>query len=77
MYCPIPPSYLVSVQDGKDEYMIGIFCEKHKREIVLKPDFVVQGRIIEKHHLKTEKLRSVSTSCVRSSIGEVRKASQP
>jgi hypothetical protein len=48
--------------------MIGVFCEKHRREMESRLTSVLQTGIIKGGRLKTEKLKSVSTECLRSCV---------
>ena len=36
--CINPPEFIVSIIDGKDEYMVGVTCSKHKE--------IVSGKIV-------------------------------
>jgi hypothetical protein len=66
--CTLPPSYIISIQEGKDEFLVGVFCERHSREIEMKLASVLKRDKIPGRHLKTEKLRFVSTECIRTCV---------
>lgn len=47
---------------------MGVFCERHSREIEMKLASVLRRDNIPGRHLKTEKLRFVSTECIRTCV---------
>ncbi|MGA7367769.1 MAG: hypothetical protein WBX01_01475 [Nitrososphaeraceae archaeon] len=63
--CTLPPSYIISIQEGKDEFLVGVFCERHSREFEMKLASVLRKEDIPGRQLKTDKLRFVSTECIR------------
>ncbi len=63
--CTLPPSYIISIQEGKDEFLVGVYCARHSRDIEVKLASILQRENIQGRHLKTEKLRFVSTECIR------------
>ena len=63
--CTLPPSYIISIQEGKDEFLVGVYCERHSRDIEEKLASILQRDNGPGRHLKTEKLRFVSTECIR------------
>jgi hypothetical protein len=64
--CTLPPSYLISIQEGKDEFLVGVFCERHSKEMEIRLASLLRRGNTRGRRLKTEKLRFVSTECVRS-----------
>ncbi len=37
--CVNPPEFIVSIISDKDEYMVGVACEKHKQIVLAKLEF--------------------------------------
>ena len=68
--CTLPPTSIISVQEGKDEYLVGVYCGTHSSEIEMKLTLVLQRDKIPGRHLKTEKLRFVSTECIRTCVSD-------
>ncbi len=66
--CTIPPTYLFSIQEGKDEFLVGVFCERHSSEMEMKLASVLRRKNTLGRRLKIEKLRFVSTECVRTCV---------
>src|SRR5687767_2882016 len=66
--CTLPPSYLISILEGKDEFLVGVFCERHSREMEVRLTSVLRRGNSRGRRLKTEKLRFVSTECMRSCV---------
>jgi hypothetical protein len=44
---------------------VGVYCERHGREMEVKLSSILQRDNIQGRNLKTEKLRFVSTECIR------------
>jgi hypothetical protein len=63
--CNLPPSYAVSIEEGEEEFLVGVFCERHSLEMEIKLAPLVKKESIPERRLKTKKLRFVSTECVR------------
>ena len=63
--CVNPPEFVVSVMAGRDEYMVGVTCERHK--------LVVSGKIrtlqgkgrIHDGKISFSPLKIVGTDCIR------------
>jgi hypothetical protein len=66
--CTLPPSYIISIQEGKDEFLVGVFCGRHRRKIEMELASVLGRENTPGRHLKTEKLRFVATECVRTCV---------
>ena len=63
--CALPPSYIISIREGEGEFLIGVFCESHRRKMEIKLDSELRRENIPGRSAKIEKLRFVSTECVR------------
>lgn len=63
--CNLPPSYAVSVEEGEDEFLLGIFCERHGLEMEVKLAPLLKKGDNHERRLKIRKLRFVSTECLR------------
>jgi hypothetical protein len=63
--CTLPPSYIISIQEGKDEFLVGVFCERHCKEMEMNLASVLRRENTPGKNMKIEKLRFVSTECVR------------
>ena len=62
--CVNPPEYVVSVIVEKDEYMVGVTCERHK-QIVSKKTKVLQGEgKIPSGKISFSPLKPVGTDCI-------------
>jgi hypothetical protein len=67
-HCNIPPSHVVSVKERDDEFLLGVFCERHKNEVESRLNLARQSGSIKEGCVRIEKLKSVATECVRSCI---------
>jgi hypothetical protein len=68
--CALSPTSIISVQEGEDEFLVGVYCETHSREIEKKLTLVLQRDKIPGRHMKREKLRFVSTECIRTCVSD-------
>ena len=66
--CALPPSYIISIQEGEGEFLLGVFCESHRRKMEIKLDSELRRENIPGRCAKIEKLRFVSTECVRTCV---------
>lgn len=66
--CTLPPSYIISIQEGEGEFLLGVFCESHKRKMEMALASELRGENIPGKCAKIEKLRFVSTECVRTCV---------
>ncbi len=64
--CFNPPEFVISVLEEKQEYMVGVTCQKHKENVSIKlQDLQAEGKI-PKGKIKFSELKSVGTDCIRS-----------
>jgi hypothetical protein len=66
--CTLSPSYIISIQEGKEEFLVGVFCERHTNDTEMKLASVLRRDKTPGRLLKTEKLRFVSTECIRTCV---------
>ena len=63
--CPSPPEFVVSVAVGKDEYMVGVACERHRQEVAAKVRSLQDQGSVPGGKVRFTKLKSVGTDCIR------------
>jgi hypothetical protein len=64
----MPPSHVVSMKERGEEFLLGVFCERHKNEVESRLILARQSGSIKGRRVQIEKLKSVSTECVRSCV---------
>ncbi|MFQ6025822.1 MAG: hypothetical protein ACE5JT_04850 [Nitrosopumilaceae archaeon] len=63
--CVNPPEFVVSIILGKEEYMIGVTCAKHKSRFSEKlPDLQKEGKV-PNGTINFSGLKPVGTDCIR------------
>jgi hypothetical protein len=65
--CVNPPEFVISIVNGKDEYMVGVTCENHKNTISGKLEALQNEGKIQKGKINFVKLKAVGTDCVKAS----------
>jgi len=63
--CVNPPEFIISVVLGKDEYMVGVTCQKHKQAVSEKVKILQNEGKIPKGKVNFSGLRAVGTDCIR------------
>ncbi len=64
--CFNPPEFVISVLEQKQEYMVGVTCNKHKEKVSVKlKNLQTEGKI-PNGKIKFSPLKSVGTDCIRS-----------
>jgi len=64
--CFNPPEFVISVLEQKQEYMVGVTCNKHKEKVSVKlKNLQTEGKI-PNGKIKFSALKSVGTDCIRS-----------
>lgn len=63
--CPSPPSYVVSVVSGSDEYMVGVACMQHRASIRDRIRALQEGTSIPEGRIRFTHLKPVGTDCIR------------
>ena len=62
--CVNPPEFIVSIVSDKDEYMVGVTCQKHKQVVSGKIKILqTEGKM---HHGKIsfEPVKAIGTDCI-------------
>jgi len=62
--CVNPPEFIVSVVDGKDEYMFGLTCQKHRSIVSGKLGFLQNEGKIHSGKIIFTSVKAVGTDCV-------------
>ena len=64
--CFNPPEFVISVLEEKQEYMVGVTCQKHREKVSAKLKDLQTGGKIPNGKIKFSELKSVGTDCIRS-----------
>ncbi|HEY7778239.1 MAG TPA: hypothetical protein VIA09_06840 [Nitrososphaeraceae archaeon] len=62
--CKSPPSQIVSILSGSEEYMIGLVCSDHISLMKSKAISMQNSGTINKGEIKFQKIKPVMTDCV-------------
>ena len=62
--CVNPPEFVVSIKDGKDEYMVGVTCTKHKEIVSGKIKFLQKQGKIHDGQVYFSEVKAVGTDCI-------------
>ncbi|MGI0057747.1 MAG: hypothetical protein ACREAK_10310 [Nitrosarchaeum sp.] len=62
--CVNPPEFVVSVAVKKDEYMVGVTCNKHKQIVSRKIQFLQNENKIPHGKISFSPLKAVGTDCI-------------
>ena len=62
--CINPPEFIVSVLDDKDEYMVGVTCEKHKQIVSGKINILQKEGKIHSGKIVFSPVKTVGTDCI-------------
>jgi hypothetical protein len=65
--CGHPPSFIVSVNDKNDQYMIGVVCEEHTKQMGKQLESMQQTGKVPEGAIHFQPLKTVSTNCIRGS----------
>ena len=63
--CVSPPEFIVSIIDDKDEYMIGVTCEKHKQIVSGKIEILQNEGKVHDGKISFSSIKVVGTDCIR------------
>lgn len=63
--CVNPPEFVISVVLDKDEYMIGVTCQKHKQAVSEKVKILQNEGKIPKGKVNFSGLKAVGTDCIK------------
>ncbi len=62
--CVNPPEFIASIIDGKDEYMIGVTCGRHKQVVIGKIAHLQKEGKIHDGKISFSPVKAVGTDCV-------------
>ncbi len=62
--CVNPPEFIVSIIDDKDEYMVGMTCEKHKQIVSGKIGVLQNEGKVHDGKISFSSLKAVGTDCI-------------
>jgi len=63
--CVNPPTSVISVVVEKDEYMVGVTCQKHKNIVTEKVKILQNEGKIPNGNINFSELKAVGTDCVK------------
>ncbi len=62
--CVNPPEFVVSIVADKDEYMVGVTCEKHKQIVSGKIGILQSEEKIHGGKINFSPVKAVGTDCI-------------
>jgi hypothetical protein len=62
--CPLPPSYIVSVIDNEEEYMIAVVCQDHRDQMEKWLKALQSLRKIPQGKTKFQDINLIVTDCI-------------
>jgi hypothetical protein len=62
--CPLPPSYIVSVTDNEEEYMIAVVCQDHRDQMEKWLKALQSVRKIPQGKAKFQEIDLIVTDCI-------------
>jgi hypothetical protein len=62
--CPLPPSYIVSVTDNEEEYMIAVVCQDHRDQMEKWLNALQSLRKIPLGKTKFQDINLIVTDCI-------------
>lgn len=62
--CVSPPEFIVSIIAEKDEYMVGVTCEKHKQIVSGKIGILQNEGKIQEGKISFSPVKAVGTDCI-------------
>jgi len=62
--CVNPPEFIVSIVAGKDEYMVGVTCQKHKQIVSGKIGILQNEGKMHEGKISFSPVKAVGTDCV-------------
>lgn len=65
--CSHSPSFVVSINDKKDQYMIGVVCKEHMDQIEKRLESMQEIGNVPNGAIEFQHLNIVSTNCIRGS----------
>ncbi|MCH7966601.1 MAG: hypothetical protein QQN61_00580 [Nitrosopumilus sp.] len=68
--CVNPPEFIASIIDDKDEYMIGVTCEKHKQIVSGKIEILQNEGKAHDGKISFAPIKIVGTDCVHADMDD-------
>jgi hypothetical protein len=68
--CVNPPEFIVSIVSDKDEYMVGVACEKHKQIVSGKIGILQNEGKIHDGKINFSPVKTVGTDCVHGDVDD-------
>jgi len=68
--CVNPPEFVVSVVVEKDEYMVGVTCNRHKQIVSGKIQFLQNEGKIPYGKISFSTLKAVGTDCIHADVDD-------
>ena len=68
--CINPPEFIVSIISDKDEYMVGVACEKHKQIVSGKIGILQNEGKIHDGKINFSPVKTVGTDCVHGDVDD-------
>ena len=62
--CVSPPEFIVSIIDKKDEYMVGVTCNKHKQIVSAKIGILQREGKLHEGKISFAPVKAVGTDCI-------------
>lgn len=75
--CPSPPEYVVSIESGDGEYMVGVACGRHSGEVAARARAAQAGGAVPAGSVRLSPVRPVGTDCIRGSCDDGNAAAAP
>jgi len=68
--CVNPPEFIVSIISDKDEYMVGVACEKHKQIVSGKIGILQSEGKIHDGKISFSPVKTVGTDCIHGDVDD-------
>jgi len=68
--CVSPPEFVVSVVVEKDEYMVGVTCNRHKQLVSGKIQFLQNDGKIPNGKISFSPLKAIGTDCIHGNMDD-------
>ena len=65
--CDRSPSFIISVNDQNDHYMIGVVCEEHMKQMEKQVELMQKIGKVPEGSIQFQPLKTISTNCIRGS----------
>lgn len=63
--CVNPPEFIISIVSDKDEYMVGVTCDRHKTIFSAKLELLQNEGKMPKGAINFSALKPVGTDCIK------------